>query len=132
MKSSLLFSVAFATAAFAQQSAWGQCGGQGWTGATTCVAGYVCQVSNAYYSQCVPGTATSAPATTLKTTTASPSKTTSATSPGSTGHLKWLGVSESVAEFGTAIPGTWGKDFYMPDTSTIDVCSSILAYTVRY
>jgi acetylxylan esterase len=32
---------------------WGQCGGQGWTGPTTCVSPYTCQVSNAYYSQCL-------------------------------------------------------------------------------
>ncbi|KAI9658343.1 MAG: Endoglucanase gh5-1 [Bathelium mastoideum] len=33
--------------------------------------------------------------------------------------LQFLGVSESVAEFGTAIPGVWGKDFYFPDNDTI-------------
>jgi cellulose 1,4-beta-cellobiosidase len=33
---------------------WGQCGGQGWTGPTTCVSPYVCTYSNAYYSQCLP------------------------------------------------------------------------------
>lgn len=38
--------------------------------------------------------------------------------------LKWLGVSESVAEFGTALPGTWGVDFYFPSTTTIDVRST--------
>lgn len=32
---------------------WGQCGGIGWTGATTCVSPYVCTASNAYYSQCL-------------------------------------------------------------------------------
>lgn len=32
---------------------WGQCGGQGWTGPTTCVAPYTCQVSNPWYSQCL-------------------------------------------------------------------------------
>ncbi|KAJ8070810.1 hypothetical protein OCU04_001172 [Sclerotinia nivalis] len=30
---------------YAQQSAWGQCGGTGWAGATTCVSGYVCTYS---------------------------------------------------------------------------------------
>ncbi|KAF7432982.1 hypothetical protein PC9H_004926 [Pleurotus ostreatus] len=34
--------------------AWGQCGGQGWTGPTACVSGYTCTVSNPYYSQCLP------------------------------------------------------------------------------
>ncbi|THU93392.1 endo-1,4-beta-xylanase [Dendrothele bispora CBS 962.96] len=32
---------------------WGQCGGIGYTGPTTCVAPYKCTVSNAYYSQCI-------------------------------------------------------------------------------
>lgn len=32
---------------------YGQCGGQGWTGATTCASG-TCKVSNPYYSQCLP------------------------------------------------------------------------------
>jgi hypothetical protein len=34
-------------------SHWGQCGGQGWTGATTCQSPYTCQVLNPYYSQCL-------------------------------------------------------------------------------
>ncbi|TFK61438.1 SGNH hydrolase [Pluteus cervinus] len=33
---------------------WGQCGGRGWPGATTCTDGYVCKVSNEWFSQCVP------------------------------------------------------------------------------
>ncbi|KAJ3047065.1 hypothetical protein HK097_000264 [Rhizophlyctis rosea] len=32
---------------------YGQCGGRGWTGATTCASG-TCKVSNEYYSQCLP------------------------------------------------------------------------------
>ncbi|KAJ6574830.1 Oligoxyloglucan reducing end-specific cellobiohydrolase [Mycena capillaripes] len=36
------------------QSAFGQCGGQGWTGPTVCVSGFTCTFSNAYYSQCIP------------------------------------------------------------------------------
>ncbi|KAK5654935.1 hypothetical protein OQA88_6691 [Cercophora sp. LCS_1] len=32
---------------------WGQCGGIGWTGPTTCVSGSTCTVLNPYYSQCV-------------------------------------------------------------------------------
>ncbi|KAG9004202.1 hypothetical protein FRB90_011043 [Tulasnella sp. 427] len=35
-------------------AAYGQCGGIGWTGGTTCVSGYTCTYSNDYYSQCVP------------------------------------------------------------------------------
>ncbi|KAF5328823.1 hypothetical protein D9619_011507 [Psilocybe cf. subviscida] len=32
---------------------YGQCGGQGWTGPTTCASPYTCQASNSYYSQCL-------------------------------------------------------------------------------
>ncbi|KAF3931789.1 hypothetical protein ABW19_dt0205744 [Dactylella cylindrospora] len=32
---------------------WGQCGGIGWTGGTTCVSGTTCTVLNPYYSQCL-------------------------------------------------------------------------------
>lgn len=32
---------------------WSQCGGQGWTGTGTCVAGTTCTYSNPYYSQCL-------------------------------------------------------------------------------
>lgn len=32
---------------------YGQCGGQGWTGGTVCASPYTCQVSNAYFSQCL-------------------------------------------------------------------------------
>ncbi|KAL0961281.1 hypothetical protein HGRIS_006241 [Hohenbuehelia grisea] len=33
---------------------WGQCGGQNWTGPTACASGFVCTISNPYYSQCIP------------------------------------------------------------------------------
>ncbi|TFK19086.1 hypothetical protein FA15DRAFT_602168 [Coprinopsis marcescibilis] len=32
---------------------FGQCGGQGWTGATQCVSPYTCQATNQWYSQCL-------------------------------------------------------------------------------
>jgi hypothetical protein len=31
---------------------WGQCGGTGWTGPTTCASPYTCHYQNAWYSQC--------------------------------------------------------------------------------
>ncbi|CAE6464830.1 unnamed protein product [Rhizoctonia solani] len=52
---------------------YGQCGGISWTGETTCVSGATCVYSNEYYSQCLPGAAT--------TTTAKPTTTTSGTNP---------------------------------------------------
>lgn len=32
---------------------YAQCGGEGWTGATTCADGYTCTVENEWYSQCL-------------------------------------------------------------------------------
>ncbi|KAL9715274.1 Beta-glucosidase cel3A [Leucoagaricus gongylophorus] len=42
----------------AQQPAWAQCGGIGWTGGTTCVSGSVCTEINEFYFQCIPGSST--------------------------------------------------------------------------
>ncbi|KAH6844763.1 glycoside hydrolase superfamily [Chaetomium sp. MPI-CAGE-AT-0009] len=47
----LPFVLAVAPAAvFAQSALWGQCGGQGWSGATTCVSGAKCEKINDWYS----------------------------------------------------------------------------------
>ncbi|EGX51171.1 hypothetical protein AOL_s00054g547 [Orbilia oligospora ATCC 24927] len=53
---------------YAQAPVYGQCGGIGWTGATTCASGSTCVYSNPYYSQCLPGSSPN-PTTTLATTT---------------------------------------------------------------
>ncbi|KAG7427729.1 Exoglucanase 3 [Fusarium oxysporum f. sp. raphani] len=37
----------------AEVAAWGQCGGNNWTGATKCASGTKCTKHNNYYSQCV-------------------------------------------------------------------------------
>ncbi|KAI0316505.1 hypothetical protein OF83DRAFT_1164319 [Amylostereum chailletii] len=68
MKYTLACLVCFAVSVTAQSSAWGQCGGIGWAGSTTCVPGYTCTVSNEYYSQCLPGTASNTPAPAPTTT----------------------------------------------------------------
>jgi acetylxylan esterase len=39
------------TAAGVSQARWGQCGGTGWTGPTTCASPYICKYSNDWYSQ---------------------------------------------------------------------------------
>ncbi|KAJ7117441.1 hypothetical protein C8R44DRAFT_982980 [Mycena epipterygia] len=56
---------------------YGQCGGIGWTGPTTCVPGAVCQAQkqNPYYSQCLAATT---PTTTPEST---PTKTSTPVSP---------------------------------------------------
>ncbi|KAF7336672.1 Glycoside hydrolase family 5 protein [Mycena venus] len=118
-----LTALAIAVAPAAAVPVWGQCGGQGYTGSTVCDAGSTCVFSNQYYSQCLPGTATTTATTTVGTTTGT---TTSTAPPSSTGcanrtKFKYFGVNQSGAEFGSATwPGTWGKDFIFPAPSSID------------
>ncbi|KAJ3044470.1 hypothetical protein HDV00_001897 [Rhizophlyctis rosea] len=67
----VLASTFFAATALAA-SAYGQCGGSGFTGDTSCPSGYACVVSNAWYSQCVQssgGGVGSSPTTTKASTT---------------------------------------------------------------
>ncbi|KAI8992991.1 hypothetical protein BD414DRAFT_292422 [Trametes punicea] len=56
----------------AQSPVWGQCGGIGWTGSTTCAAGSVCTVLNDYYSQCIPGSASESSTVPITTITPTP------------------------------------------------------------
>ncbi|KAF3100219.1 hypothetical protein TWF569_007371 [Orbilia oligospora] len=69
-----------APAALAQAPLYGQCGGQGWTGPTTCVSGSTCVYSNDWYSQCLPGAAVTTTAATRTTTASSAATTTSSSS----------------------------------------------------
>ncbi|KAG8831626.1 hypothetical protein FRC17_002853 [Serendipita sp. 399] len=55
----------------AQAGAYQQCGGQGWTGETTCISGYTCSpVSPPWYYQCLPGG--SGPTSSPRPTSSSP------------------------------------------------------------
>ncbi|PKS11698.1 hypothetical protein jhhlp_001686 [Lomentospora prolificans] len=126
MKSVLVASLA-AWGAYAQSGAWGQCGGNGWTGATTCVAGYTCTYQNDWYSQCLPGAAVPTTTTKAGTTLTTTTRAATSTAPGNGGSkkFKWFGVNQSVGEFGQgAYPGVWGKDFYFPDPNTISTLIS--------
>ncbi|KAF5321200.1 hypothetical protein D9619_000219 [Psilocybe cf. subviscida] len=70
--------LALCAAVQAQSPVNGRCGGQGWTGPTTCVSGSTCVYSNPWYSQCQlasggGGTTTTTPRlTTVRVTTTSP------------------------------------------------------------
>ncbi|KAH8597221.1 hypothetical protein B0O99DRAFT_87847 [Bisporella sp. PMI_857] len=63
MFSSIVILLGAIGSVYGQAGAYAQCGGKGWSGATTCVSGFVCTYSNEFYSQCLPGTAP-APTTT--------------------------------------------------------------------
>lgn len=117
---SLAAAVLLPLAVSAQQSAYGQCGGIGWSGATTCVANYTCTVSNPYYSQCLPGgnssptpaKTTTTTTTTSKATTFTTVKTTSTTTLGSSPPPSTTVASPSTtvvtgAGPGTTLTGTW-------------------------
>ncbi|KAI0034219.1 endo-1,4-B-xylanase A [Vararia minispora EC-137] len=84
--------------AAAQSPVWGQCGGIGWTGPTTCAAGSTCTVSNAYYSQCLPSS--TAPTTTVTSTQTSTAP--SSTPPAAGSGLNTLAKSIGKLYFGTA------------------------------
>ncbi|EKM81377.1 hypothetical protein AGABI1DRAFT_113024 [Agaricus bisporus var. burnettii JB137-S8] len=74
----------------AQSPAWGQCGGNGWTGPTSCVSGYTCVEQNEWYSQCIPGTVT--------TTTAPPTTTPPVSVPSSAKY--WFSFGDSYTQTG--------------------------------
>jgi hypothetical protein len=63
-----LAAIGAAGSASAAVSAYGQCGGQSYSGETECASGWTCTKMNDYYSQCVAGGA--AAATTLSTAAA--------------------------------------------------------------
>ncbi|EJF65264.1 CEL4a mannanase [Dichomitus squalens LYAD-421 SS1] len=85
LKPTGLVTLALALARFTNAASpeWGQCGGIGWTGDTTCVSGTVCTVLNAYYFQCLPGASTTSapPSTSSAPTSTSPASTSSVPAP---------------------------------------------------
>ncbi|KAJ6557504.1 mannanase [Mycena capillaripes] len=87
----LILSLSLASA-LAQSPVWGQCGGVSWMGPTTCVAGSVCTFSSAYYSQCLPGTATTTTVATPPPTSTVSTASSSASVPAQTGFVKTSGT----------------------------------------
>ncbi|KAG8717972.1 hypothetical protein FRC08_006215 [Ceratobasidium sp. 394] len=49
-----IFAAAASAGALAQAQLWSQCGGVGWPGPITCVAGATCKYVDPYFSVCVP------------------------------------------------------------------------------
>ncbi|TFK25725.1 glycoside hydrolase [Coprinopsis marcescibilis] len=70
---------------------FGQCGGVGYTGGTSCQTGYICQKLNDWYSQCVTP-ATPIPIPTLPTATSTVSPVTPTTVPVANGFVKASGT----------------------------------------
>ncbi|KAB8299288.1 hypothetical protein EYC80_001366 [Monilinia laxa] len=79
--------ILLAATAAAQQALYGQCGGIGWTGATTCTTGSTCVSQNSYYSQCLPSVASSITSSKTSFLATSKTSTTSTTKVSSTSTL---------------------------------------------
>ncbi|KAJ3977794.1 hypothetical protein EV361DRAFT_467037 [Lentinula raphanica] len=92
----------------AQSSEWGQCGGIGWTGSSTCVSGTTCTTINAYYSQCLPGSApvsssstASVPPTSVPPSSVPPTSSPTATAP-TTGPTAACSTPSTLSNFNNA------------------------------
>ncbi|KAF9496375.1 hypothetical protein BDN71DRAFT_1482241 [Pleurotus eryngii] len=99
--------LALAPVALAQQTVWGQCGGIGWTGPTTCISGNECIKQNdsrAGYSQCLPSTAT--PSSSSSTVVSFSSTTSSSSIPQPTGANYWFSFGDSYTQTGFDPYGT--------------------------
>ncbi|PSK60207.1 hypothetical protein B9Z65_1105 [Elsinoe australis] len=138
MKSLLLVLPSILSGAAAQTvGAYGQCGGNGWTGGVQCVSGFYCSVVNPWYSQCIAGantlstvvtkaptssaTKSAAPTTTVKpaapTTTAkpvTPSTTKASSSPAPTAGSG----SSSIASAAGSLFNIDGKKQYFVGTNS--------------
>ncbi|KAJ7772277.1 glycoside hydrolase [Mycena metata] len=97
IRSTVLVLALVIVSTLAQSPIWGQCGGVSWTGPTSCATGSACVEQSQYYSQCLPGAATTTPAPPTSTPNSPPTSTkTSATStasvPAQTGFVKTSGT----------------------------------------
>ncbi|KAG9621722.1 endo-1,4-beta-glucanase precursor, partial [Aureobasidium melanogenum] len=136
MKYSAFVVAAAAGSAAASSAAYGQCGGNGFTGATDCVSGYHCAYQNDWYSQCIPGagsgSSSAAAAATTKVvtsaqaaTTQAPSKAPVSTSAASTskaaaassGKVKYAGVNIAGFDFGMDTNGASSGSYVDPGTT---------------
>ncbi|EGN97356.1 glycoside hydrolase family 5 protein [Serpula lacrymans var. lacrymans S7.3] len=92
-----------------QAALYAQCGGIGWTGATTCATGAVCTDINSYYYQCLPASSATSVGggspTTSTVSVSSPTSTCGATPPSSAGTLKYAGVNIAGFDFGCDTSG---------------------------
>lgn len=110
MKSFLII-FALAGAVTAQVSAFGQCGGTGYTGTTTCASGYSCVVVNDWYYQCQPGGGTVSMSSSSSSSTSMPAST------GTPSVIRYLGrVNPATNEL--TWPGT-GLSFIFTGTSAV-------------
>ncbi|KIO19215.1 polysaccharide lyase family 1 protein [Tulasnella calospora MUT 4182] len=110
--------VAIGSAKFALGVAeYGQCGGSGWTGDTTCDSGLTCVYQNDWYYQCLKSSST-ATTTTSKTTTTTTKITTTTTKTTTTATSSSTGTSAkgTPVGFGAGTTGGAGGVTVTPTT----------------
>ncbi|KAG8911545.1 hypothetical protein FRC02_006538 [Tulasnella sp. 418] len=90
MKSSIVFSALTLAipAVMATVPIYYQCGGAAYTGETECDAGLVCVVQNEFYSQCLPGTASTSKASSSTKSSSSTTKTSTSSTKTSSSSTK--------------------------------------------
>ncbi|KAH8647831.1 hypothetical protein BX600DRAFT_389368 [Xylariales sp. PMI_506] len=93
----ILFAAGLISSTAAQVATWGQCGGIGYSGSTSCTSGTTCTSENAYYYQCIPAT------TTVATSTATSKITTTTTATSKTSYFVTYGDSYSQSGFNITI-----------------------------
>ncbi|KAJ7626202.1 carbohydrate-binding module family 1 protein/Glycoside hydrolase family 5 protein [Roridomyces roridus] len=104
----VLLALAVSSSAQGQGALYSQCGGIGWSGATTCVSGAVCTVLNDCdppTTSTVPPTTTTGPPTTTTSSAPAPSGSCTSPAPGS-GSLRFMGVNISGFDFGCNTDGS--------------------------
>ncbi|KAG8939631.1 hypothetical protein FRC04_006112 [Tulasnella sp. 424] len=121
---SLALATTLITVANAQSAVYGQCGGQGWSGPTTCVAGSTCVYSNAWYSQCLPGSSGGTTTTTRATTTTPGGSTTTTPAGGSGGTELPLGTLVTGCTKNNTIAITFDDGPYQWTSGLIDSLNS--------
>ncbi|KAL7780827.1 glycoside hydrolase family 5 protein [Trichoderma afarasin] len=109
-----------------QQTTWGQCGGIGYSGPTSCTSGTSCSTLNSYYAQCIPATGIitstrTTLASTSATTTTSASRTTSATSiPPPSSGVRFAGINIAGFDFSCSTDGTCNVSGAYPPLKNYD------------
>ncbi|KAJ5876438.1 uncharacterized protein N7529_002022 [Penicillium soppii] len=98
--------LALVNLAAAQVGAYGQCGGVGYSGSTTCVSGWTCQYQNDWYSQCLTSSAVGTTLTTKSSTSTTSVKTTTSTT-----TAKVTTTTTTASASGTGFPTTNGLKF---------------------
>lgn len=112
-------------------SVWGQCGGQNWAGPFCCASGSTCVYSNDYYSQCLPGAASSssstrASSTTSRVSSATSTRSSSSTPPPASSTTPAPPVGSGTATYsGNPFAGVtpWANSFYASEVSTLAIPS---------